>query len=48
VSTLAKKLSELARKARARAAIDQARRQLAKPENRRRLEQLGARLDRKR
>jgi streptomycin 6-kinase len=43
VPTFATKLTELARSPRARAAIEKARQQVDKPENRRRLEQLRTR-----
>jgi hypothetical protein len=43
VPTFATKLTELAHSPRARAAIEKARQQVAKPENRRRLEQLRTR-----
>lgn len=48
MTSLVTKLTEFVRGPRARAAIEQARRQAAKPQNRRRLEQLRARLARRR
>jgi hypothetical protein len=48
MSSLVTKLTALARNPRTRAAIEQARQQAAKPENRRRLEQLRARIARRR
>lgn len=48
MASLIKKLTDFVRSPRGRAMVEQARRQAAKPQNRRRLEQLRARLARRR